>query len=102
MIEHCIARGVCCQQSRMQSVAPRTLSHIQEALMFAQTYSFQADPSQTEAVSQFVKHVVVPDIQRQHGFKGLQALVDRQSGKGQGISYWETEADARAAATAAA
>jgi heme-degrading monooxygenase HmoA len=70
--------------------------------MFVQTYSYQADPAQTEAVSQFVKHVVVPDIQRQHGFQGLQALVDRQSGKGLGISYWATEADARAAATAAA
>ena len=70
--------------------------------MFAQTYSYQADPAQTEAVSQFVKHVVVPDIKRQRGFKGLQALVDRQSGKGQGISYWETEADARAAAKSAA
>ena len=70
--------------------------------MFAQTYSFQADPSQTEAVSQFVKHVVVPDIQRGHGFRGLCALVDRQSGKGLGISYWETEADARVAAEMAA
>ncbi len=66
--------------------------------MFAYTFSYQADPSQTEAVSQFVKRVVVPDIQRQHGFKGLRALVDRQTGKGLGISYWETEADARAAA----
>ena len=70
--------------------------------MFAQTYAYQADPTQTEAVSKFVKHVVVPDIQRQHGFKGLRALVDRQTGKGLGISYWETEADARAAAKTAA
>jgi heme-degrading monooxygenase HmoA len=70
--------------------------------MFAYTFSYQADPSQTEAVSQFVKHVVVADIQRQHGFKGMRALVDRQSGKGLGISYWETEADARAAAKTSA
>jgi heme-degrading monooxygenase HmoA len=70
--------------------------------MFAHTYSYQLDPSETESSIQFMQHVVVPDIQSQPGFKGVRALVNRQSGKGIGITYWETEADASAAAQVAA
>ncbi len=65
--------------------------------MFAQTYSYQSDPSQVEADVQFVKHVVVADMQKLHGFKGLRLLVNRQTGRALGVSYWENEADARAA-----
>jgi heme-degrading monooxygenase HmoA len=70
--------------------------------MFAQVYSYQFDPSQTEANVQFVKHVVLPDLQGTRGFKGGRMLVDRQTGHALVISYWENEADARAAAEGSA
>ena len=66
--------------------------------MFAQVYAYQADSSQTEADVQFVKQVVLPDLQSRRGFKGGRLLVDRQSGRAFGITYWENEAEARAAA----
>lgn len=66
--------------------------------MFAQVYSYQSDPSQTETDVQFVKQVVLSDMQNVRGFQGLRLLVDRQTGRCLGISYWATEADARAAA----
>ncbi len=70
--------------------------------MFAEVYSYQSDPSQVEAHMEFCKHVVIPDNQKLPGFKGLQMLVDRQTGRSCGIIYWENEADARTAAEQAA
>ena len=39
---------------------------------------------------------VLPMLQKQHGFKGMYVLVDRQAGKGITFSLWETEADMKA------
>ena len=39
---------------------------------------------------------VLPALQKQHGFKGMYVLVDRQGGKGISLSLWETEADMKA------
>jgi heme-degrading monooxygenase HmoA len=39
---------------------------------------------------------VLPTLQKQHGFKGMYVLVDRQAGKGITFSLWETEADMKA------
>jgi heme-degrading monooxygenase HmoA len=66
--------------------------------MFVEVFSYQSDPSQVEAHVEFVKHVVMPDNHKLPGFKGLQMLVDRQTGRSLGITYWANEADARAAA----
>ena len=66
--------------------------------MFAEVFSYQSDPAQVEAHVEFVKHVVMPDNQKAPGFKSFQMLVDRQTGRSVGITYWENEADARAAA----
>ena len=66
--------------------------------MFAEVFSYQSDPAQVETIMEFVKHVVMPDIQKAPGFKSFHTLVDRQTGRWLGITYWENEADARAAA----
>jgi heme-degrading monooxygenase HmoA len=39
---------------------------------------------------------VVPAAKRQQGFKSIKLLVERNTGKLQSISLWETEADVRA------
>src|SRR5687768_2285867 len=98
MIEDCIAPDVCSHLSQTLSVVQRTPYHFREVLMFAQVYSYQSDPSQLEADLQFVKKFVLPDLQSMRGFKGGRMLVDRQTGRALGISYWENQADARAAA----
>lgn len=66
--------------------------------MFAQIYAFQFDPSQAESHVKFVEQVVAPDLRRQPGFKGMQLLIDRERGRALGVSYWASEATARAAA----
>lgn len=68
--------------------------------MFVEVFSYQSDPdpSQLEGHVEFVKHVVMPIAQKEPGFKGFQMLVDRQTGRSLGITYWENEANARAAA----
>ena len=66
--------------------------------MFAQIYAFQFDPSQAESHVKFVEQVVASDLRRQPGFKGMQLLIDRERGRALGVSYWASEATARAAA----
>src|SRR3954454_14519429 len=43
-----------------------------------------------------VESDIVPQYQQSNGFKGFTLLLDRASGQGIGISFWETEADMRA------
>jgi len=52
-----------------------------------------------DKIDQFVdiyKEYVVPAAKKQKGFKGIHLLVDRKTGSGMSITYWETEKDARA------
>jgi heme-degrading monooxygenase HmoA len=39
---------------------------------------------------------VLPMLEKQHGFKGMYVLVDRQASKGITFSLWDTEADMKA------
>ena len=39
---------------------------------------------------------VLPMLEKQHGFKGMYVLVDRQGGKGITFTLWDNEADMKA------
>ncbi len=43
------------------------------------------------------RELILPAFQHAPGFRGLQVLLDRQTGGGIGVSWWATEADAVAA-----
>ncbi len=52
-----------------------------------------------EKIDQFIEiyaEYVVPEAKQQKGFKGIHLLIDRKSGEGMAISYWESEEDALA------
>lgn len=52
-----------------------------------------------EKIDQFIaiyEECVVPAAKKQKGFKGIHLMVDRETGNGMAISYWESEEDALA------
>ena len=66
--------------------------------MFARVVTFHRRPDLLEEAVASAREEVLALMQRQAGFKGFYVLADRTSGKQIGISFWETEAAARAAA----
>ena len=52
-----------------------------------------------EKIDQFIdiyKEHVVPAAKQQKGFRGIHLFVDRNTGNGMAISYWDSEKDALA------
>ena len=63
--------------------------------MYARVTNLRFPPGmRAEVIS--VAWGLVPLLNKQRGFKGLQVLTDRRMGEGVLISFWETEADAEA------
>lgn len=48
-------------------------------------------PDKADEATNNVKQNVVPRLEQQDGFKGFTLLIDRSSGEGVGISFWESE-----------
>lgn len=53
-------------------------------------------PEKAEEVVSHVQETIVPRYERTDGFKGFTLLLDRSSGEGLGISFWESEDAMRA------
>ena len=53
-------------------------------------------PDKADDVSAHVRENVVPKFEGADGFKGFTLLLDRSSGQGVGISFWESEDAMRA------
>ncbi len=62
--------------------------------MFARVTQVQAPPERVDSGIDSFKNQVVPAVKGVDGFKGALLLVDRSTGKGIGITLWESE-DAR-------
>ncbi len=62
--------------------------------MYARVTAVQGDPDKTESGIDSFNSDVLPVIKGVDGYKGAMLLIDRSSGKGYGISLWESE-DAR-------
>jgi heme-degrading monooxygenase HmoA len=54
-------------------------------------------PGKTDDVLRIERDSIVPACKQQKGFKGLYLLHDHKTNKGLTITFWETEADMRAA-----
>ena len=65
--------------------------------MYARLSHFRWPVTNTEEGLRIARERIVPAFRQAPGFRGLDVLVDRQTGEGVGISWWATEADAAAA-----
>lgn len=68
--------------------------------MYARVTQVQGSPEKVAAGIESFKGQVVPAVKDLDGFKAVMLLVDRDSGKGYGISLWDTE-EARSQGTKA-
>jgi hypothetical protein len=64
--------------------------------LFARVTSFLLTPDRVNDAIRLYETSVVPAARSQKGFCGTLLLVDRASGKGQSIGFWESEDDALA------
>ncbi len=58
--------------------------------MHARLTTIQMDPSRIDDALQSLRDNDVPQFEQIDGFKGFTLLVDREGGKGVGISFWES------------
>ncbi len=62
-----------------------------EDVMFARVTSAQLEPEQVETFVSMIRDQVIPRAQNLPGFKGGYWLVDRSTGKGIGVTLFESE-----------
>jgi heme-degrading monooxygenase HmoA len=59
--------------------------------MHARTGRVSFSPDKADDVIRHVRENIVPKYEQSDGFKGFTLLLDRSSGEGVGISFWESE-----------
>lgn len=64
--------------------------------MFARVTTVDVQPSTADQVSSIYQSSIVPDIKAAQGNQGAYLLVDRASGHGLSITFWDTVANAQA------
>lgn len=64
--------------------------------MYARVTVVEGDPDRLDAGTKMYQEQVLPAIQGVPGYKGSMLLANRTTGKGIGMSWWETE-EARSA-----
>ncbi|HYW24040.1 MAG TPA: hypothetical protein VE953_07730 [Terriglobales bacterium] len=65
--------------------------------MFARVTAVRSDPARVEQGIAGFKERVAPMVRAAPGYAGIAMLVDRDSGDGFGVTYWDTLADLNAA-----
>jgi hypothetical protein len=63
--------------------------------MFAQVIEGGATPESRSEMDRIVRDELIPALQAEPGFSGAVNLVDRTSGNGMMIVFWDTEEQAR-------
>jgi heme-degrading monooxygenase HmoA len=69
--------------------------------MHARVTHTKSEPAKTDEIIRFLKENVAPGAKKQPGFKGGYWLRDRTTGKGIGITLWESEETMRGSDEAA-
>ena len=64
--------------------------------MFARVTRITADPARIDEIEPIVREQVFPAAQQMAGFRGMWAMVDRQSGTSLSFTLWESEEAMRA------
>jgi hypothetical protein len=62
--------------------------------MVAGVVEFSIRPEHADAMTKWYDQVVIPAARRTGGLKGAILLINRQTGKGIGMGFWETKGDA--------
>jgi hypothetical protein len=60
--------------------------------MHARAGRVSFSPERVDDMLSYARDTIVPKYEQSEGFKGFTLLVDRASGRGIGISFWESEA----------
>jgi heme-degrading monooxygenase HmoA len=68
----------------------------EESEMHARSGSFDVSPEKLDDAIAAFEREQVPIYREQPGYEGFTMLVDRDSGKVHGLSFWKTEEDMRA------
>jgi heme-degrading monooxygenase HmoA len=69
--------------------------------MYARVTTIQGSPGKMDDAKGHIQEQTLPQLQKMEGFKGFVSLGDRQSGKGIGVAFWESEEALRATEQAA-
>lgn len=69
--------------------------------MFARVSIIQGSPEDVDESTRTVREQVLPQARELEGFAGMLLLADRTTGKGIGVTFWETEEALRASEEAA-
>jgi heme-degrading monooxygenase HmoA len=64
--------------------------------MFARVTSAKIFVDKIDQLKKIYKENVVPAAKKQRGFRGICLMVNRKTGEGLSIGYWDTEEDALA------
>ena len=64
--------------------------------MYARVTTLEVPPDRIDEATSHVREQVLPQLSQMQGFKGFIALGNRQSGKVQGVAFWESEEALRA------
>jgi heme-degrading monooxygenase HmoA len=64
--------------------------------MHARVTTLEVPPDRMDDATRHVQEQVLPRLSQMEGFKGFIALSSRQSGKLQGVAFWESEQALRA------
>src|SRR5215207_11079842 len=64
--------------------------------MYARVTTLEVPPDRMDDATHHVQEQVLPQLSQMEGFKGFIALSSRQSGKLQGVAFWESEEMLRA------
>jgi heme-degrading monooxygenase HmoA len=59
--------------------------------MHARTGRVSFSPDKADEMVRYAQDTIVPRYESSEGFKGFTLLLDRSSGEGIGISFWESE-----------
>jgi heme-degrading monooxygenase HmoA len=64
--------------------------------MYARLTTIEGSPERMDDAKRHLQERVLPQLSQMEGFKGFVALGSRQSGKLQGVAFWESEEALRA------
>jgi heme-degrading monooxygenase HmoA len=67
-----------------------TIYDVDEEPKAARLSSLEGDPSRVDEDIRFLRDSVVPEVRKIRGSKGVVGLIDRSSGRGKTITFWES------------
>ena len=59
--------------------------------MHARVTTLEVPPDRTDDATSYVQEKVLPQLSQMEGFKGFVALASSESGKLEGVAFWESE-----------